>query len=237
MDIRPLCGLRFYRFYDYDLLYGSGGTLCYRVELCVAVLAIQNPEGAQRACEAGEVSDATFEAVYDRASPRHEIVEISAGEWRIAHGPETANAHNYDSDVGPGPWIVAVLDRISYDEVAHEYVNYGVGERDVYPCPLKPDRRDLARPLAAAGGWSSSYTCDPGTCSSAPLYPGKSYGCYKCDTHSRVAYVFARTTLNPALDRQAEVYDTKQRWETTSYAACFYLANAYLYNGSPPPPT
>ena len=237
LDIVPLCGFKFYKWFDYDNdpAYRSGGTLCYRVELCVAVLAIQNPPGnIATFCQSG-VSDAAFDAVYNHADPRHNVEQVSPTAWRVTHGPETVNTHNYDSDLGPGPWVVALLDRIEYDASAGEYVNMGNGLEDVYPCPLRPASRDLRTPLASTGGWSSSYTCDPATCTSAPEFPGKTYGCYNCDTHARAAYVFARTTSDPALDRTATFPITRQRWQTQSYAGCFYLANALLFDGSPPP--
>ena len=233
-DPRPMCGERFYQFINYNAQYGSGGTLCYRVELCVAVLAIQNPPQGDAVCTSGPVSDAAFSAVHDYADPRHSVNEISTNEWQITHGLETTNSHNDLSDNGPGPWLIARLERITYDAGRDEYVNYGSGLHDVYPCPMHPAARDLAKPLAGPGGWSSSYTCNPATCSSAPLYPGRQFGCFNCDTHARVGYVYVRPTTDIGQDGAANVYDTRQRWETQSYAACFYLSEVYKYVGQPP---
>ena len=37
---RDFCGLTFHQFIDYDAIYGTGGTLCYRVRPCVHMLAM-----------------------------------------------------------------------------------------------------------------------------------------------------------------------------------------------------
>ena len=67
-------------YIDYDSIYGSGGNLCYRVQLCEQMLAIQDTCGTA-CCQAGESSDRAFASV----------------------------RHNYLSDNGPGPWVVATL--------------------------------------------------------------------------------------------------------------------------------
>ena len=41
------CGRKGYQFFDYDLEYGQGGKLCYRVELCVAMCVLA---GRARTC-------------------------------------------------------------------------------------------------------------------------------------------------------------------------------------------
>ena len=239
LDIRPLCGFKFYEWFDYDNdpAYRSGGTLCYRIELCVAVLAIQNPPGnIADFCQSSATSEGAFNAVYNYATPRHQVVQVRDKEWRVTHGPVTANTHNYESDVGPGPWVVALLDRIVYDASQAKYVNFGNGFEDVYPCPLHPEARDIQRNLGYNTGWSTSYTCDPATCSSAPEFAAEDYGCFNCDTHARVAYVSVKSTGDISLDRTASFPTTRQRWQTQSYAGCFYLAEALLFEASPPPP-
>ena len=80
------------------------------------------------------------------------------------------------------------------------------------------------------------FRCDPATCSSAPCYPNERYGFHRCDEVARVAYVRAFLTSDPALHLALRVTDTRQRWETDSYAACFYLASIFLLAESPAPP-
>ena len=153
-----------------------------------------------------------------------------------------SRSHNYASDVGPGPWVVANLSEFDRGGT----VNYGPGEFDVYPCPMHPAARDFynrAQRMPSPSNndilarWGSpGFTCDPSTCTSAPHYPNEHYGCYRCDEVARVSYVFAQETADPSLHRRLSVYDTRQRWETDSYAACFYLATVYIHLDSLPGP-
>ena len=93
-----------------------------------------------------------------------------------------ADNHNYDSNrdpqtgaVGPGPWVVAVLDQ--FDSALG--ANYGAGLNDIYPCPLT-NNLDPTNPR----------TCDPSTCTSritaTGMFAGETYGCYRCDEVARV---------------------------------------------------
>ena len=206
---RRLCGraFRFYQFIDYTALYGNGGTLCYRVEPCVQMLAIQNTCGVS-CCRDGAEGDAAF--AYAAAN------------------------HNYASDVGPGPWLVARLDE--FDEA--NTTNFGAGEWDVYPCPLQPVARDfsnrqrlgLPNTAEVLSRWSApGFACDPSTCTGAPYYPNTDYGCYRCNEVSRVAYVVTRCTDDAALHLTLEVTDTKQRWQTDAYGACFYVVEQLVH--------
>lgn len=84
---------------DYDAIYGTGGVLCYRIELCVAFLAIQDTcTGA--CCQNGAVGEAAFAGV----------------------------EHNFLSNNGPGPWLVANLTETVYLASEDRYVQYGAGE-------------------------------------------------------------------------------------------------------------
>ena len=193
LDVRPLCGLglKFYQFINYDQIYGTGSVLCYRVEPCVRMLAIQGTCGFS-CCRDGAEGDDAFE--YAAAN------------------------HNYRSNNGPGPWVVAILDQFESDGT----VNYGAGEADIYPCPLRPTERDVVQRNQRSppeSRWRSpSFTCNPLLCSSAPAYPSHQYGCYRCDEVSRVGYVIAQETANPAHHLQLYVNDTKQRWGDAALA-------------------
>lgn len=168
---------------------------------CVRMLAIQNTCGAA-CCRPGRLGDAAF-------------------AFALAN-------HNFASDNGPGPWVIAILDQ--FDEA--NTTNFGAGFHDVFPCPLQPSTRDVANRnnlLALPQNWqlasrwlSPGFKCDPSTCTSAPFYPNNSYGCYRCDEVARVGYVVTSYTSDPNLHLQLEVTDTKQRWETDAFAACFY---------------
>ena len=206
-------GLRFYQFIDYDASYGNGGTLCYRVEPCVQMLAIQDYCGSS-CCRNGAEGDAAF-------------------AW-------AARSHNYASDNGPGPWVVANL--TEFDDAGD--TNFGPGEFDVYPCPLKPSARDYnnrrvrlphADNTEILAQWSSpGFRCNPASCTSAPRYPSERFGCYRCDEFARLAYVSPAVTERVAHHLNLEVYDTRQRWETDAFAACFYLATIWVHIPSLP---
>jgi len=150
--------------------------------------------------------------------------------------------HNYQSDVGPGPYLVARLTEFDnvprHDPAAKS--NYGAGEHDVYPCPLTPEQRDRDFPTnRGRPGHQAGFQCDPATCTSAvlvrangqttPDYASDTYGCYQCDQVGRVGYVFGVCTNDLSQHRMADVYDTIQRWETKSWAACFYLTYVYIH--------
>jgi hypothetical protein len=112
--------------------------------------------------------------------------------------------HNYDSNVGPGPWLVATLDQ--FDDV--QGTNYGAGLWDVLPCP-RTNNLDPTNPR----------TCNPATCTSDPKHPGETFGCYRCDEVARVGYIFTKCSNNPADHLTLNVYSTVQRAETTACEA------------------
>lgn len=199
----------FFQYIDYNAIYGNGGVLCYLLKPCEQMLAVQDTCGAT-CCRTGPEGEAAF--LNARAN------------------------HNYKSDIGPGPWLIATLDQFD----ATNTTNFGAGEWDMYPCPLQPAPRDfvnraqlLARQPNNANvltRWRSpGFACDPSMCSSAPLYPNENYGCYRCNEVSRVAYATASCTDNPSLHGLLLVKDTRQRWETDSYAACFYLVEQLVH--------
>ena len=210
-DVRTLCelGLKFYQFIDYTALYGNGGTLCYRVEPCVQMLAIQNTCGIT-CCRDGPEGDAAF--------------------------AYAAMNHNYASDVGPGPWVVGRLTELARNGT----LNFGAGDHDVFPCPLAPGTRDFnnrAQRLSTSNvnevlaDWASpGFSCNPATCTSAPYYPLDDFGCYQCDVVSRVSYVFLEETSDASEHLKLDVYDTKQRWESTRPGA--WLSNSYACNAA-----
>ena len=120
------------------------------------------------------------------------------------------NNHNFQSNNGPGPWLVAVLDQ--FDDTRQ--VNFGAGLWDVAPCPLT-NNLDPTNP----------NSCNPATCTSATvggLYTDQTYGCYRCDEVARVGYIFSRCTEDASFHKQLRLTDTRQRWEMPAYAACFY---------------
>ena len=191
-------GLAFYQFIDYTAIYGPGaGTLCYRVEPCAKIKAIQNSCGPS-CCRPGPDGEAAFASL----------------------------THNYNSNNGPGPWLIATLDQVD----PSSKTNYGVGEHDLYPCALRPTGRDInIRSQQTTGEpagqvtarWSApGFQCDPSTCTSAPVYPGHTYGCYRCDEVGRVAYVQTKCAVRPEDHMTVDVYDSRQRWQTDSFAAC-----------------
>ena len=141
-------------------------------------------------------------------------IQNTCGETCCREGAEgdaafafAATNHNYDSDNGPGPWLIATLDQ--FDDVRQ--LNYGTGLWDVNPCPLDP-------------------TCNPSTCTSDPKHPGETYGCYRCDEVARVGYIFTEETVDPSEHLALAVTDTVQRAETTSRAACYYLATIKIFS-------
>ena len=168
------------------------------------MLAIQNTCGAS-CCRDGAEGDAAFASV--------------------------AANHNYNSNNGPGPWLIATLDQ--FDDARK--INYGAGLWDVNPCP-RTNNLDPTNPR----------TCDPSTCTSAPPYPSDDWGCYRCDEVARVAYISAKCSDDISDHLQLSVTDTVQRGETDAYAACYYLVDAYVHLASlsgvgvgaslPPPP-
>ena len=198
------------QFIDYNAIYGTGGLLCYRsaeraarwahshgsmrpprvatldftrsrrVEPCVQMLAIQNTCGAT-CCRDGPEGDAAF--------------------------ADAAANHNFDSNNGPGPWLIATLDQ--FDDARQ--INFGAGLHDVSPCPLDP-------------------MCNPSACTSDPKHPGQTYGCYRCNEVARVGYIFTEETTTPAEHLMLTVTDTVQRGETTSRAACYYLATIKIFS-------
>ena len=154
------------------------------------MLAIQNTCGPS-CCQDGPEGDAAFEFA--------------------------ANNHNFNSDNGPGPWVVATLDQ--FDDASG--ANYGAGLWDAAPCP----RTNILDP-------TNPKTCDPATCTSAPRYPGNTYGCYRCDEVGRVGYLFAETTDSPSQHGELNLISL-QRDETDSYAACAYLATLKVLSSLP----
>lgn len=140
-----------YQFINYNSIYGTGGTLCYRVEPCVSMVAIQNTCGTS-CCQNGPEGEAVF--------------------------ANATSHHNYDSNNGPGPWLVAQL--TEFDDTLK--VNYGAGLWDVFPCP-RTSNLDPTNP----------NMCDPSTCTSAPFYPDETYWLYwiesTCVPHSLGGHV------------------------------------------------
>ena len=184
-------GIKSYQFINYNAIFGTGGVLCYRVEPCVQMLAIQNTCGPS-CCRDGPEGDAAFASV-------------------------PAN-HNYESNNGPGPWVVAVLNQ--FDDV-RKY-NYGAGLWDVDPCP-RTNNVDPTNPR----------TCDPATCTAETrggLYVGEDFGCWRCDEVARIGYVYAETTDNLDEHLELTVEDTRQRQEINSYGACFYIAKVKVFS-------
>lgn len=109
--------------------------------------------------------------------------------------------HNYQSNIGPGPWLVAVLDQ--FDDAIG--ANYGAGLWDILPCP-RTNNLDPTNP----------NTCDPATCTSDPMHPGQTYGCWRCDEVARVGYIFAKCSNDASDHLKLEVTSTVQRSETSA---------------------
>jgi len=216
------CGLKAYQFINYNLIFGVGGTLCYRVELCVDVLAIQNVQPAG-ACADGPLGDAAFQ--------------------------NAAANHNYNSGAvvpGPGPWLIATLsvNLIQFEQADLEpwfslqgrsgdadrhpghYMMYGWGLDDVDPCPLT-NNLNPANPR----------TCNPETCTSAP-YTGTDWnlGCLFCDQIARQAFIVTKTTSDPAKHGFFDIYTTIARRQTDSYASCSYVGEVLIFQEEPSPP-
>lgn len=63
------------------------------------------------------------------------------GDTAFAHA---ASNHNFESNNGPGPWLVGRLTEFARDGA----LNYGAGEHDAFPCPLQPAPRDFTNRAA-----------------------------------------------------------------------------------------
>ena len=106
---------------NYDQIYGTGGILCYRVEPCVQMLAIQNTCGPT-CCREGAEGDAAFALA--------------------------AANHNYQSNNGPGPWVVAVLSQ--FDDVSTQHAAIPRARAPACrPLPSPQPHPDLSPPTHA----------------------------------------------------------------------------------------
>jgi len=235
-DFQSMTGQMFYQFIDYNALYGPGnGFLCYKVIVGVTLLAVQNTCDQTCCARAVKGGNEGFNNLGVDVFANWDTIDPITGmnTW-----------HNFQSDVGPGPWVVAMLNDFGMNDGTtwpnklastcncggrvsppcpcqtepDMPVNYGLGYYDMFPCPRMSDQNP--------GG--PKPTCDPTTCFQAGnpggLYPGELWGCYGCNNVGTAAdgRDMADLTRNAFVFYQhgtpaspeLEVYHTVQRWES-----------------------